>query len=297
MIYISLTTVPDRMNFEDSARINLTSLLNQKTDKEYKVLYNVPFKYTGRLSDSNGRLPQNTEDGEVIEIPEWVNKLAEENDRLVIHRTKDYGPPTKIVGGLLYTNNPDDILICCDDDQEYHEEMLEYHVYKRQQYPNAAIAFRGDRLHEKREWIEDGQKKFMYLSMPDNFPVMYDVNLSITGHWHSVSYKRSLFGKDFLNEDFLFNYHWSDDIIVAYYFAKNNIEIKCVKWDKETDFRLVNYFGRSCNSFPVVRNLPFHATGCHVLRNITGAHVNDQATYPQEWVHFILDHYSKIHNG
>lgn len=299
MIYISLTTVPDRMNFEQSARVNLESLLNQKTDREYKVLYNVPFKYTGKLSDINGRLPKSTDGGELIDIPEWVNKLAEENSRLVIHRTKDYGPPTKIVGGLLYTNDPEDILICCDDDQEYHEEMLEYHLYKREQYPNSAIAFRGDRLNEKREWIEDGEKKFMYIPIADNFPVMLDLNLAITGHWHSVSYKRSIFKDDFLDEDFLFNNHWSDDILIAYYFAKNNLEIKCVKWDNETDFRLVNHFGRSCNSFPVIRNLPFHAAGCHVLRNITGTHVNDQATYPEDWVKLIINHYSTniIHNG
>jgi hypothetical protein len=296
MIYISLTTVPDRLNFEQSSRINLESLLNQKTDKEYKVLYNVPFKYTGKLSDEKGRLPQNTDGGEIVEIPEWINKLAQENNKLIINRLKDYGPPTKIVGALLYTNNPDDVLICCDDDQEYHEEMLEYHLSKLSQYPNCAIAFRGDRLYEKREWIENDVKKYTFTQISDNFPVTHDVNLAITGHWHSVGYKRSFFKDDFLDEDFIFKNHWSDDIIMAYYVIKHKLEIKCVAWDKETDFRLVNTNGRPSNSFPVVKNLPFHNAGCHVLRNITGTHVNDQATYPQDWVNQILDYYSgKIH--
>ena len=281
MIYISLTTVPNRMEFERSAKINLLSLLNQNTDKDYKVLYNVPLLYK--------------ENNEEIIIPEWVLELQKENDKLVLNRGEDYGPVTKIVGGVLYTNEPDDVLIVCDDDHEYHEDMLEYHVKKLDEYPNCAIAFRGDRLHEKREWEEDGIKKHIFLHIGDNFPVKQDMNLAITGHWHSVSYKRSFFDDSFLDKDFLMNFHWSDDIIMAYYVAKKGYEIKCVAWDKETDFRLVNHFGRPCNSFPLKNTLPFESSGCHVLRNRTGEHVNDQATYPVEWVSFILDYYAKIH--
>lgn len=292
MIYISLTTVPDRLKFERSAKTNILSLLNQKTDKDFRVLYNIPYKYTGNISDINGLLPSSDDGGEVVELPEWVTKLAAENPKLIINRIKDYGPVTKIVGALLYTDKEDDILIVCDDDHEYNSEMLEYHVYKQNQYKNCAIAFRGDRLCDKREWTENGIKHWRFVDLPDYFPVKHDCNLAITGHWHSVSYRRSVFKDDFLNEDFLFNYHWSDDIIVAYYFAKHNLEIKCVAWDKETDFRLVNHNGRDCNSFPIVQNLPFNNAGCHVLRYRTGTRVNDQATYPQEWVNFILKHYS-----
>lgn len=298
MIYISLTTVPDRLNFETSARINIESLLNQKTNKEYKVIYNIPFKYTGKLSDNIGRLPTDSQDGELINIPDWVNELANRDSRLIINRVKDYGPVTKIVGALLYTNNPDDILIVCDDDQEYHNEMLEYHISKLNQYPNSAIAFRGDRLYEKREWIEDNITKYSFFQIQDHFPVMYDVNLAITGHWHSVSYRRSFFKDDFLDENFIFNHHWSDDILVAYYVVKHNLEIKCVRWDKETDFRLINSEGRPCHSFPIVRNLPFNSAGCHVLRHASGKLINDQATYPVEWVNEIINYYSnKIHSN
>lgn len=292
MIYISLTTVPDRLNFEKSAKINILSLLNQNTDKDFRVLYNIPFKYKGKVSNKIGLLPISDEEGEIIEIPEWVTNLASENPKLIINRTKDYGPITKIVGSLLYTDKEDDILIVCDDDNEYHPDMLEYHLYKQNQYSNCAITFRGDRLCEKREWMENGKKHWIYASLCDNFPVKHDCNIAITGHWHSVSYKRSMFKENFLNEDFLFKNHWSDDIIIAYYFAKNNIEIKCVAWDNETDFRLVNYHGRSCNSFPILNTLPFELTGCHVLRYRTGVRVNDQATYPPDWVVFLLNYYS-----
>jgi hypothetical protein len=277
MIYISLTTVPRRMDFEYSSRKNIESLLNQKTDKEFKVLYNVPHFYA----------EQNIE----YKIPDWIYEIAKQNDKFIINRIKDYGPVTKILGALLYTTNSDDVLIICDDDQLYHEEMLEYHLKKQEQYKNCAIAFRGDRLCEKREWIDEGIKKYVYVSIPDYFPTMRDVNIAITGHWHSVSYLRSMFKEDFLDENFL-NMHWSDDIIVGYYMVKNNIEIKCVSWDKETDFRLVNTCGRNSNSFPVLENLPFESdTGCFVLRNKTGVYIHEPATYPEEWVRTILSHY------
>lgn len=294
MIYISLTTVPDRLKFEQSARINILSLLNQNTDKDFRVLYNIPYKYNGKISNRDGLLPMSADGGEKIEMPKWVTDLAAKNPKLIINRTKDYGPVTKIVGALLYTDKKDDVLIICDDDNEYHPDMLEYHLYKQNQYPNCAISFRGDRLCEKREWMENGKKRWIYVSLCDNFPVQHDCNITITGHWHSVSYKRSMFNEDFLNEDFLFNNHWSDDIIIAYYFAKNDMEIKCVAWDKETDFRLVNYHGRNCNSFPVLNSLSFESTGCYVLRHRTGVRVGDQSTYPKEWVDFISNHYSYL---
>lgn len=277
MIYITLTTVPDRLNFENSAKQNIQSLLNQKTDKKFKVLYNIPIIYKEMEVE--------------YKIPSWLTDIAESDDKLIINRVSDYGPVTKLIGALLYTSLSEDIILVCDDDHVYHEDMLEYHLKKQTQYPHAAIAFRGDRLYEKREWVEDGVKKHIYVNVPDSFPVLKDYNLAITGHWHSVSYKRSMFKDDFFEQNFL-SKHWSDDILIAYYAIKHKLEIKCVHWDKETDTRLINYFGRDCNTFPVVKNLPFESgTGCHVLRYKTGTLMTDQSTYPQEWVNEIFKYY------
>ena len=279
MIYISLTTIPERMNFEESARKNLNSLINQDTDKEYKVLYNVPLFYK--------------EKNEECEVPQWIYDLANENPRLIINKIDDLGPVTKVVGALEYTKNPEDILIICDDDHQYHKDMLEYHIKKRALYPRTAIAFRGDRMLEKREWLENGIKKWVFLSSSDYFPVKQDLNITIPGHWHSVSYERGMFKDDFLDRTFL-QTHWADDLILAYYIAKNNFEIKCVNWDQENDFRLVNYYGRPCNSFPVEVTLPFeYRSGCYVFRNRTGQHLTDQSTYPQHWIDFVIDYYAQ----
>lgn len=299
MIYISLTTVPDRLNNQESAERNLISLLTQNTDKEYKVLYNVPDYYTGKLADNIGRLPNQSEVGDSITIPEWVYDLQKKYSHLVIKRGKDYGPPTKIVGALTETKNPDDILIILDDDNLYHPDMIEYHVKKLKEYPNAAIGFRGDRLFEKREWIdEEGKQCYCFYSVPDLYPIFSDKNMMITGHWHSVGYKRSFFGDDFLEEDFLFNNHWSDDILVGYYAVKHKKDIKCVAWDKETDWRLINYHGRDCNTFPVLESLPFEESGCHELRHVTGVRVNDQQTYPESWVNEMVEYYkTQVHTN
>ena len=279
MIYISLTTVPERMEFERSCRENLESLLNQKTNRDFKVLYNVPYVYVEKQVD--------------YDVPEWIYDLALENPKLIINRLEDFGPVTKVVGVVKHTQDPNDILIICDDDQLYHEDMLEYHIRKLEEYKKSPIAFRGDRLHERRTWTEeDGTKKYLFVSLADTFPIKMDMNITIPGHWHSVSYYRWMFEDDFLDRDFLLR-NWADDIILSYYMAKKGHEYVCASWDKETDFRPVNYHGRNSNHFPVVQNLPFEShSGCFVFRNRTGTRVNDQVTYPQEWVDFIIDYYS-----
>ena len=44
MIYISLTTVPIRMQLWESSKQNLESLLNQNTTHDYKVVLNIPYR-------------------------------------------------------------------------------------------------------------------------------------------------------------------------------------------------------------------------------------------------------------
>lgn len=257
MIYISLTTVPLRMQLWESAYINLTSLLNQNTNKEYKVVLNVPYNY------------KNNNNQEYVLSDELI-KFAESNPRLVINRVEeDFGPIVKVTGILGISNNPEDILIVCDDDQEYHPDMLEYILKKMEQYPKDAICFRGDNPIEKREWVEDGIEKYVLKSTHLTFPVKTDLQLVIPGHWHSVGYKRKFFGDDFLSKEFL-SYSNNDDILVGYYLRKNQIHLKCVTWDKEIDFRPVNHYGRPAYSFPIVQALPFPNSGFWEFRQQSG---------------------------
>jgi len=258
MIYISLTTVPLRMQLWESAKINLTSLLNQDTDKEYKVVLSVPYHY------------KNNNNEEYI-LSEQLIAFAQENPRLIINRVEeDFGPIVKVTGVLEISNDPNDILIVCDDDQEYHPEMLEYILKKMNQYPKDAVCFRGDNPIETREWTEeDGVNKYILKTTHLTFPVKVDLQLLIPGHWHSVGYKRSFFGDDFLTKDFL-SYSNNDDVLVGYYLKKNQIHLRCVTWDKETDFRPVNHHGRPAYSFPIVQALPFPNSGFYEFRQQSG---------------------------
>jgi len=257
-IYISLTTVPVRMEEWESSKQNLMSLLTQNTNKDYKVILNVPYNYKNN-------------DNENYVISENLLKLAEENNKLIINRvTNDYGPVVKITGVLPVSKNDDDILIICDDDHVYHEDMLEYHLKKQEQYTNSAIAFRGDVPIEKREWEEDGIKKYVLRTTHFYFPVKHDLRLLIPGHWHSVSYRRKFFKEDFLDEEFL-SLSNNDDILVGYYFKKNRIPIICATWDKETDYRPVNDYGRGSWSFPIKFPLPFPSSGFDEFRKKSGS--------------------------
>lgn len=253
MIYISLTTVPARINLWSSFSQNLQSLLNQKTDKNYRVLLNIPYKYS------------NNNNEEYI-LPNQLLELANQNSKLIINRiNKDYGPVVKITGVLQYTKNINNVLIVCDDDHYYHEDMLEYHLKKMEQYPNSIICFRGDNPIEKREWEENGVIKYTLKPTHFYFPVKHDSQLIIPGHWHSVGYKRGYFGDDFLNEEFL-NLSTNDDILSGYYFRLKKIPFVCAKWDNETDWRAVNDNGRQAGSFPIKFPLPYPESGFSEFR-------------------------------
>lgn len=254
MIYISLTTVPLRLELWSSFEQNLKSLLDQKTDKEYKVLLNVPYHYKNHNKD--------------YVIPEELNNLIESNPKLVLNRVEDdFGPVVKITGALSYSKDPDDVIIVCDDDQVYYDDMLEYHLKKRSQYPNSIICFRGDTPIEKREWEENGVKKYLLRPTHFYFPVKHDSQLVVPGHWHTVGYLRGFFKDDFYEAIPLSD---NDDTIIAYYAKKNQIDIVCAKWDEEKDWRPVNDSGRPAYSYPIKFSLPYDNSGFYEFRIKTG---------------------------
>ena len=229
----------------------------QNTNLPYKVILNIPYHYRNN-------------NNEEYQIPENLLKLAESDSRLVINRIeKDLGPIVNVVGVLGISKDPEDILIICDDDQVYHEDMLEYHLKKMAQYPDSVIAFRGDLPVEKREWEEDGVKKYMMKNTHFYFPVKHDSWLVVPGHWHSVGYKRKFFKDDFLNEEFLKSSE-NNDILIGYYMKKNERLIVCASWDKETDWRPVNDMGRPSHSFPIIDPLPYPNSGFYEFRMACG---------------------------
>jgi hypothetical protein len=266
MIYISITTVPDRMKNWDSFSKNIESLCNQETTRDYIVLLNIPYVYRPT--------------GEEYVIPEGLSDY-----NVVINRMDDKGPICKVLGALDTSKDPNDIIIVCDDDHYYHSAMLEYHVKKMEQHKNKAIAFRGDVPVEKREWEEDGVTKYTLKKTHFYFPVKHDSQLLIPGHWHSVSYYRKFFGSDFNADMAIIKDCTNDDTIVGYYLLKNQIDIVCATWDQEVDWRPVNDHGRGAASFPILYPLPYENSGFHVLRQEAGDGYGRAANYIQDLIH------------
>ena len=109
MIYVSLTTIPERI--KDSNR-SIDSLLNQSL-KPDKIFINIPLKYK--------RFKEVIDDEQ---IPEFNDNKVE------ITRCEDCGPGTKLLGSLdkLERNS---LIILADDDNIYENYMIEkfYHYY------------------------------------------------------------------------------------------------------------------------------------------------------------------------
>lgn len=255
MIYISLTTVPLRMKTWDSLKINLSSLLNQKTERDYRIVLSVPYFYKNN-------------DNEEYVVSEELVQFQAENPKLIVNRVEeDFGSIVKITGVLSVSKNPSDLIIVCDDDHEYSEDMLEYHVKMRKKHPKDIICFRGDSPVDKRFWTENGVKKYALKPTHVYFPVKHEINILIPGHWHSVGYKRSFFEEDFMS---YVGSSDGDDIVAGYYFKKKQVNILCVPYEYETDFRPVNDLGRGSFSFPIVSSLPYPSSGFNEFRKKTG---------------------------
>ena len=79
MIYVSLTTIPQRVK---NLNKSIESLLKQ-SQKPDKIFINIPFKYK--------RFSETINDDQ---IPKFDNNLIE------ITRCEDYGPGTKLLGSL-----------------------------------------------------------------------------------------------------------------------------------------------------------------------------------------------------
>lgn len=249
MIYISVTTVPDRMAAQEVYTEFLNGLLTQDTSEPYKIILNVPLHYKNYDS---------------AEIPAWLTEfISARGDKFIVLRDEiDYGPIVNLLYPVKHLAlDPEDIIIVCDDDHLYHPEMISFHLEKLQQYPdNHCICFRGNRPMEMRTWTENGNTYANFYFTHVYFPTDRDIYIQFPDHWHSVSYRRKFLGNDLFDADFL-SLTWNNDIQMAYYAWTHNFYYLCPRYDKDTDWRPVNQDGRPANSFPIQRMLPVEGSG------------------------------------
>lgn len=255
MIYLSACCLPDRISNRNSFDKFLHGLINQKTNLTYKVILNIPQTF---INYDN------------YEIPNWLVTLANNNNIIILRDKIDYGPISNIIHPLKHLNtNSSDVLIVCDDDHLYHEEMIDYHILKLNSYPsNHSICFRGNYPMEMRTWIESNTIFGKLYNSCVLFPTPHDLYLKFPDHWHSVSYWTKNLDLDYLlNPEFL-GMTWNNDLLMGYYGWDKNILYLCANYNKELDYRPVNYDGRGSNSFPLKEMLPFESnSGCNLFRS------------------------------
>ena len=119
MIYVSLTTIPQRIK---SIKKSIDSLINQ-TQKPDKIFINVPTKYK--------RFEEIVEEDQ---IPNF------NDSRIEVTRCDDYGPGTKLLGSLKKLKK-DSLIILADDDNIYEDYMIEKFYYYYSLAPNNAYSF------------------------------------------------------------------------------------------------------------------------------------------------------------
>ena len=119
MIYVSLTTIPQRVK---NLNKSVDSLLNQ-TQKPDKIFINIPFKYK--------RFEEIIEEAK---IPKFDNDVVE------ITRCEDYGPGTKLMGSLSKLKK-NSLVILADDDNVYEDYMIEKFYYYYSIAPENSYSF------------------------------------------------------------------------------------------------------------------------------------------------------------
>lgn len=120
-VVATLTSVPGR---EDILLETCKSIANQ-TIKPDAIYLTIPTHYK-RMNKTYG------------EIPEEIKKLC-----TVIRSKEDYGPITKIFGGIIMENDPETIIISCDDDVKYPPSTFEELLTKSKLHPDACICGSG----------------------------------------------------------------------------------------------------------------------------------------------------------
>ena len=196
-IVVSLTTTPYRI---DTIKPVLDAILRQSI-KPTRIYVNIPWRFK-------------REDIEYV-IPAWLKTYP----NIIINRTKDYGPATKLIATLEKEHDPKTIIITVDDDQVY---------------PKHAV-----RDLVKQYLFDSYSKNAVITGLGLNFLFFQDAELShspvFTGGTassivigaSSAAYKRAFFKDDIflLTENVPLSCFLSDDLMISGYLLANKINI------------------------------------------------------------------------
>jgi hypothetical protein len=134
-VIATLTTLPDRIfNLEPTIR----SLLNQTRPPDEIVL----------------AVPENSlRQGQSYSIPKYLSQFPMVR---ILRCQTDWGPATKFIPLIqeeLAAGRTDTLIMVVDDDRVYPRDALETYLHYHQQFPNAALCFRGGPMPRNFYWF------------------------------------------------------------------------------------------------------------------------------------------------
>jgi len=208
-VVASLTTMPDRY----SKVVKTLESLRKQTYKLDAIYLGVP-KISRRLGISYPTLPK-----EITDLCTQVECV-------------DFGPITKILGGLLRESDPNTIIITFDDDMLYPDTIVESLINNHKKFPSSAIGSSGMLLKYNCPMcaITPNEDNFLYRIPKFTVPLLGRRVDSIYGYPGAL-YLRKFFpvldrleldflNLSLLNHDMLMN----DDIVISGFLSLSNIE-------------------------------------------------------------------------
>jgi hypothetical protein len=161
-------------------------------------------------------------------VPEEISNLC------TIVKCIDFGPITKIVGGILSEDDPSTVIITFDDDLIYPNNLVEKLIQLHKQYPNSAIGSSGMLLKYDCPIcaINPNEDYFFYRVAKFKIPEEGRRVDSIYGYPGALYVRKFFPPKQYLEEKFLnyalidHNTLMNDDIMISGYLSLYNIERK-----------------------------------------------------------------------
>jgi hypothetical protein len=194
-VIISLTSTPNRIG-----RIGeVLETLFRQTAPSDGILVNIPYRFE--------------RSGEPYEVPEWLNAFP----GVTIHRCRDFGPATKLLGALECETDAATAIITVDDDHLYPPVMVE--TYRRTLAEGAGSVYctSGFDITDRNAFAQD-VRGFLKAVRSPMTPV------HVAEGYGSVLYLRGFF------DDAIFAIleapaclFYSDDLYISNYLSRRNI--------------------------------------------------------------------------
>lgn len=261
-VVASLTTMPDRY-------FKLLQTLQSLHNQTYKL----DAIYLS-LPDKSRRLQI-----DYPVLPEDITKLC------TVVKCEDFGPITKIYGGLLSENDPNTIIITFDDDMIYPENIVKALLKKHKKYPESAIGSSGMLLKYKCPLcaITPNENNFLYRISKFPIPIEGRNVDSIYGYPGALYLRKFFPATERLQTDFL-NYalidddtYLNDDITISGYLSTKNISRRIfsgmpvvsfvvndkgqrVRTDNEISYNLDKFFARMNRAIDSCKKIGMYST-------------------------------------